>query len=94
MHVGRAAALVQGCTVQHVRLSPATRKSPYQKPPARLVRRCSTATVPQSRGPLKLKYAQSAAVNALLETADGEPIANAWLTVTDQAPGRTPEGEA
>lgn len=89
LNAGQAEALVRRCSIKHIALRPETRMSTYQKPPARLKRRCTTATVPASGGPLKLSYGQSASVKALLQTADGEPIPDAWVTVTAQAPGWT-----
>lgn len=91
LHAGPAAALVRRCTVRHTRLRPATALGMYQRAPAKVKRRCSTVTVPQSRVPVALVYGQDASVKLLLETADGEPIAHAWLEVTAQAPDWTPQ---
>jgi hypothetical protein len=89
LHAGAADALVRRCTAAHVPLRPATRRSAAQRPPARVVRRCSTVPVPGSHGPLHLNYGQNGSVRLFLATADGEPIAHAWLDVTAQAPGWT-----
>jgi hypothetical protein len=89
LHAGAADALVRRCTAAHIRLRPATRRSSSQQPPARVVRRCSTVTVPTSHGPLHLHYGQRGSVRVLLASADGEPVAHAWVDVTAQAPGWT-----
>ncbi|HTX12079.1 MAG TPA: hypothetical protein VME22_25900 [Solirubrobacteraceae bacterium] len=89
VHAGPAAALVRRCAVRHARLRQATQPNQYQAVPARVERHCSTVAVPEARVPLGLGHGQNATVQLLLETADGEPVAHAWLEVTAQAPGWT-----
>jgi len=54
---------------------------------ARRVKRCTTVAVPRSSGALRLGYGQAGSVQGLIETADGEPIADAQLDASAQPPG-------
>jgi hypothetical protein len=87
MHVGRSAVLTMRCTLKRVRLGSGKRKIRDQRPRARLIKRCTTVAVPHSTRALELSFGQAGRVQGLVQTADGEPIANAVVDVSAQPAG-------
>jgi hypothetical protein len=92
LRVGRSRALITRCTIKHIRLRH-RKEIRHQRAAARLVRRCTQVAVPRTRGSLQLKAGQGATVSGLLQTTDGQPITDAQVTVSQQAPGWTKQSE-
>ncbi len=78
--------LTRRCVAKR-RTLPSGKNNVAGRPRAQLVMRCVTVTVPHTNGRLRLAYGQHASVRGLLQTADGEPIAGAHISVSEQPSG-------
>ena len=87
LHVGDSSVLTRRCTLKRVTLPSGKHHVSGQRARAKLVKHCTTVAVPRANGPLTLSFGQLASVQGLLQTADGEPIAGALVTVSAQPPG-------
>jgi len=87
LHVGSSSVLTRRCTLERVTLASGKHHASGQHARAKLVKHCTTVVVPRANGPLTLAFGQRASVQGLLQTADGEPIAGAPVTVGAQPPG-------
>jgi hypothetical protein len=90
LRVGQADALIRYCTVTRVKPGTPARRANRQPPPVRFSRTCDDRVVPRSGGVLQLGYGQSGTVRGLLQSADGQPLADARVDVTQQAQGWSP----
>ena len=87
LHVGDSSVLTRRCTLKRATLPSGKHHVSGQRARAKLVKHCTTVAVPRANGPLTLSFGQRASVQGLLQTADGEPIAGALVTVSAQPPG-------